>query len=482
MKSSVCRPRLTIAAVGSLLLSGLLSPPLAADAIDDYVTAQLAAGKIPGVALLVMQDGVVVKEQGYGYANLEHKVPVTPQTIFQSASTGKQFTAAGILLLAEDGKLGLDDSLARHFPGAPPSWQHITVRNLLTHTSGLKDYDDEFDYRRDYTDEELLAIMQKLPLEFEPGTQWSYSNSGYLILGLLTTRLAGKHWGDFQAERLFIPLGMKTARMIDEAELVPHRAAGYEVNDKGEVVNQQWISPTFYRCADGSLYFSIRDLAAWEKALETGTFLKPASLAAWWTPVRLANGTNYPYGFGWSLSEQRGQAVIEHSGSWAGFRAMISRYPEQRLAVMVLANSAIAEAGTMAHVIAGLVDERLRERPSSAAPKPADDAALAATLRGVLEAWGSSRASPAMSQALAETASGSASEAADRRETAEWLRTARSFHLLGTDELSAAAIALLADGSVRAVDAVLETEQHSVRYRFRIDAQGRVVGFSGKAD
>ena len=481
MKSSIFRPRLTIAAVGSLLLSGLFSLPLSADAIDDYVTAQLAAGKIPGVALLVMQDGVVVKEQGYGYANLEHKVPVTPQTIFQSASTGKQFTAAGILLLAEDGKLGLDDSLARHFPGAPPSWQRITVRNLLTHTSGLKDYGDEFDYRRDYTDEELLAIMQKLPLEFEPGTQWSYSNSGYLILGLLTTRLAGKHWGDFQAERLFVPLGMKTTRMISEADLVPNRAAGYEVNDKGEVVNQQWISPTFYRCADGSLYFSIRDLAAWEKALETGAFLKPANLAAWWTPVRLANGTNFPYGFGWSLSEQRGQAVIEHSGSWAGFRAMISRYPEQRLAVMVLANSAVAEAGTMAHVIAGLVDERLRAHPSIESPKPAD-AALAATLRGVLEAWGSSRTSPAMSQALAETASGSAGEAADRRETAEQLRTARSFHLLGMDELSAAAIALLADGSVRAVDALLETEQDSVRYRFRLDAQGRVVGFTAAAE
>ncbi len=470
------RPRIA-RATAALLLSALATTPAAADAIDDYVSAQLTAKKIPGVALLVMRDGAIVREQGYGRANLEHDVPVTPDTIFQSGSTGKQFTAAGILLLAEDGRLGLDDSLAKHFPGSPTDWQRITVRQLLTHTSGIKDYTDEFDYRKDYTDAELLAVMHKLPLEFEPGTQWSYSNSGYLILGLLTTQLAGKHWGEFQAERLFAPLGMKTTRVISESDLVPHRAAGYELEKNGEVVNQAWVAPTFNRCADGAIYYSIRDLAAWEKALEARTFLGPQGFAAWWTPVRLANGTSYPYGFGWSLSEQRGEAVIEHGGSWQGFRAAITRYPEQRLAVVVLANSAAAPVETMSHEVAGLVEPGLRLR-SPTESQTDFDPDMVEGLRDVLEAWGSSRTTPAMSKALAETASGSAREAADRQRTADRLQAARSFHVLGIDRLSRQAIALLDDGSVRAVDALLETDKGLFTYRFRLDAQGRVVSFS----
>jgi len=349
-------------ATAALALSILAATPVAADVIDDYVAAQLAAKQIPGIALLV-----------------------------------------------EDGRLGLDDSLAKHFPGSPTDWQRITVRQLLTHTSGIKDNTDEFDYRKDYTDAELLAVMQQLPLEFEPGTQWSYSNSGYLILGLLTTQLAGKHWSEFQAERLFAPLGMQTTRVISESDLVPHRAAGYELDKNGKVVNQAWVAPTFNRCADGALYYLIRDLAAREKALEARAFLKTEGFASWWAPVRLANGTNYPYGFGWFLSEQRGEAVIEHGGSWQGFRAAITRYPEQR---------------------------------------------------------------------LAETASGSAREAADRQRTADRLQTVRSLHVLGIDRLSPQAIALLDDGSVRAVDARLETDQGLFTYGFRLDAQGRVVSFS----
>jgi CubicO group peptidase (beta-lactamase class C family) len=140
---------------------------------------------------------------------------------------------------------------------------------------GIPGSSDELDYRKDYTDEELLAVMQRLPLEFEPGTQWSYSNSGYLVLGLLTTKLAGKHWSDFQAERLFAPLGMQTTRVISESDLVPHRAAGYELDKNGKVVNQAWVAPTFNRCADGALHYSIRDLAAREKALEAELLSSP---------------------------------------------------------------------------------------------------------------------------------------------------------------------------------------------------------------
>jgi len=446
----------------------------AADAIDDYVTTEMAARRIPGVAVLVMRDGAVVKKQGYGFANVELAVPVTPETIFQSGSTGKQFTAAGILLLAEDGKLGLDDPLSRHFPDSPAAWHRITIRQLLTHTSGIKDYSDEFDYRKDYTDDEMLAVMQALPLDFEPGTQWNYSNSGYLILGLLTTKLAGKHWSEFQSERLFAPLGMKTTRVISERDIVLHRAAGYEHDDNGELVNQEWVAPTLNRCADGALYFSLDDLAAWEIALEARVFMSPESFAAWWTPAKPTLGSRYPYGFGWFLTEQRGEPVVEHGGSWQGFRASITRYSEQRLAVMVLSNDATAMPEAMSHQIAGLVEPRLRMR-SAESKATAEDATLVRRLTGVLTDWSASQSAPTMAPGLASIPADNELEAAERKRAAERLQAAHTVRTLGEDTLSEPATTLLGDGSVQAVDLLLEADQASWIYRFRIDREGRVV-------
>ena len=470
--------RLALATSAALLAAS----PLVADAVDDYVERVRAERKIPGVAVLVMRDGAVERAKGYGFANLEHDVPVTADTLFQSGSVGKQFTAAGILLLAEEGKLGLDDRLARHFPGAPAAWHRMTIRHLLTHTSGIKDYGEEIDFRKDYSEDELLKIMQALPLEFEPGTQWSYSNSGYLVLGVLTSKLAGKHWSEFQAERIFAPLGMTTTRVISERDLVKHRAAGYELNAKGEVKNQEWVAPSLNRCADGALYFSLNDLAAWERALAAGGILRPESAVDWWTPVRLRNGTLYPYGFGWAQSEQRGEPVIEHGGSWQGFRAAIARYPEQRLAVAVLANLAPSEPQAMAHEIAGLVEPKLRLRD----PRPAastgtePDPARTAALRDLLDAWAGYRTTPAMSKRLAETASASAREAQDRGRVGGQLASMTSFRCLGEDRLAPAATSLLGDGAARAVDCVLTADETRSVYRFLLDDAGRVLGFDAE--
>ena len=466
------------AAALAVLALAIAPGAAAADAIDDYVDSELAARKVPGIAVLVMRDGEVVKQQGYGLANVELAVPVTPRTIFQSGSTGKQFTAAGILLLAEDGKLGLDDPLSRHFANAPPDWQRITVRQLLNHTSGMRDYTDEFDYRKDYTDDEVLAVLQALPLEFEPGTQWNYSNSGYAVLGLLTTRLAGKHWGEFQAERLFRPLGMTTTRVISERDIVLNRAAGYEPGEGGEPLNQAWVAPSFNRMADGALYFSLEDLVAWERALEARAFMKPGSFAAWWTAARPSRGSRHRYGFGWFLDEQRGEPVIEHGGSWQGFRTAITRYPEQRLAVVVLANSASAEPEKISHEIAGLVEPRLQPRrashASSDAPGGGDDR-LARRLRAVLEAWSRGETTPDMAPALASLSPQNPQEVIDRTLAAKRLAAARSVHVLGGEALSDATRALLQDGSRRGVDLLVASERASWIYRFRLDRDGRVV-------
>lgn len=476
------QPRRVIKMACLLLFCSLL--PMAgvvADSMDDFIQGQLRSLKVPGIALLVIRNGAVVKELGYGYSNLELRVPVTPDTLFQSGSIGKMFTAAGILSLAQDGKLNLDDRLTMYYPDAPAAWHRITIRELLTHTSGIKDYaqinSGDLDYRKDYTDDELLAAMQRLPLEFEPGTQWSYSNSGYVILGLLITRLAGKDYSDFLAERLFRPLGMQTTQLISERRVIPNRAAGYELDNHGVLVNQEWVAPGLNRTADGSLYFSLRDLAAWEKALEGRAFMSRESFAEWWTAVRLAGGTRFPYGFGWMLSEQRGQPVIRHSGAWQGFEAAIVRYPEQQLAVMILANAAQVDATRIAREVAGLVDDRLKLRTAGALQIPSETA-LATTLRNVLEAWGDYRTVPGMAPSLAATATGSAQEAHARQDLAKQLHSTRFLKVLGSDRLSKPAMDLLADGSVSAVDVVLENDNVTVPVRFRLDAKGRVVSFA----
>jgi CubicO group peptidase (beta-lactamase class C family) len=464
-----------------LVLAASAALSARADPVDDYVRAVMGRKKIPGVSIAVVRDGKIAKAEGYGFANLELDTNATADTIYQSGSIGKQFTAAGILLLAEDGKLGLDDRLSKHFPDGPSAWHRITIRHLLTHTSGLKDYEGrtDIDLRRDYSEDDLLAVMMKLPVEFEPGTQWSYSNSGYLLLGILTSKLAGKHWSEFQAERIFQPLGMTTTRVISERDLVKNRAAGYELDEKGEVKNQSWVAPSLNRLADGSLYFTVKDLAAWDAVLRDRKFMKASSFEAWWTPVSLADGTTYPYGFGWALEEQRGERLIEHSGSWQGFRSGIARYVDQGLTVIVLANLAQAEPEAMAHEIASLVEPKLR-LPDAGRSAVDPDPARAARLRGVLEAFSDSRVVPVMAKGLVDTASGSAREAHQRRSIGHRLRAETAFRYLAEDDLTARPLVRRGESVVRIVHYALETKDERRVYRFYLTKDGRVVDFGSE--
>jgi CubicO group peptidase (beta-lactamase class C family) len=318
-----------------------------------------------------------------------------------------------------------------------------------------------------------------MPVEFESGTQWSYSNTGYLLLGILTSRLADKHWSEFLAERLFAPLGMTTTRVISERDLVMHRAAGYELDGEGEVKNQEWVAPSANQCADGALYFSVKDLAAWDAALNARTFLRPESFEAWWTPVSLANGTTFPYGFGWDIEEQRGHRLIEHGGSWQGFRAAIARYLEQRLTVVVLSNLAQAQPEIMAHEIAGLLEPSLR-RPDAGRTRSDPDADRTTRLRDVLEAWADYRVVPAMAQGLAQTASGSGREAYGRAETARRLAVMTGFRFLGEDDLSARRLAMYGERIERILYYALDTKDSRHAYRFRVTGDGRVVAFDSE--
>ncbi len=329
-------------ATSCVLLLLLVAPGLAQqsawDRIDAYLQTEMRRLQIPGLSLAVLREGEIAYLRSYGLSNLEHQVPVKPETIFQSGSMAKQFTAAAVMILVEDGKLSLDDRITRFFTDAPESWREITVRHLLTHTSGLGDYPPGFDMRRDYTEDEYLAIIKTVPLAFAPGEKWDYSNLGYVTLGILIRKVTGKFYGDFLAERVFQPLGMRTARVISEADIVPNRADGYRLVE-GELKHHEWVSPSINSTADGSLYFSILDLARWDAALYTDQPLKQVSLTQMWTPVRLNDGTRKAYGFGWHTENNHNRRMVFHAGAWQGFKSLIVRMLDDRLTIVLLANS-----------------------------------------------------------------------------------------------------------------------------------------------
>ncbi|HJP95089.1 MAG TPA: serine hydrolase domain-containing protein [Pyrinomonadaceae bacterium] len=326
--------------------------------VDEYIHSEMQAQQIPGLSLAVIKDGRIVLAKGYGLANVEHQVPVKPETIFQSGSVGKQFTATAVMMLIEEGKLSLDDKITKYFPDGPTAWRDITVRHLLTHTSGMTDYPADFNLRRDYTEDELYQRIKTIPLAFQPGEKWSYSNLAYVMLGILIHKISGKFYGDFLQERIFKPLDMSTARIISEADIVPNRAAGYRLVN-GELKNQDWVSPSLNTTADGALYLTVYDMAKWDAALYTEKLLKRSSLEQMWTPVKLNNGKTFPYGFGWGLGEIHGHRIIEHGGSWQGFKSQISRYPDDKLTIILFANQARTNQAKIAHGVAALVNPDL---------------------------------------------------------------------------------------------------------------------------
>ena len=326
--------------------------------VDEYIHTEMQAQHIPGLSLAVIKDSRIVLAKGYGLANVEHQVPVKPETIFQSGSMGKQFTATAVMMLVEEGKLSLDDKITKYFPDAPAAWRDITLRHLLTHTSGLGDYPADFDLRRDYTEDELYQRIKTTPLAFQPGEKWSYSNLAYVMLGILIHKVSGKFYGDFLQERVFKPLQMSTARIISEADIIPNRAAGYRFVN-GELKNQNWVSPSLNTTADGALYLTVYDMAKWDAALYTEKLLKKSSLEQMWTPVKLNNGKTFPYGFGWALGEIRGHKIVEHGGAWQGFKSQISRYPDDRLTVILFANQARTNQAKITHGVAALFNPEL---------------------------------------------------------------------------------------------------------------------------
>lgn len=331
--------RSLVISVGILLLSSISSPAqqTISAKIDKFINTEMRLQRIPGLSLAVLKNGHILLIKGYGFANIEHQVPVKPETVFQSGSIGKQFTATAVMMLVEEGKLSLGDKITRYFPDAPESWKDVTVHHLLTHTSGLGDYAPDFDVRRDYTEDELLAHIKKVPLNYRTGEDWDYSNLNYVLLGILIHKVTGKFYGDYLAERVFRPLGMTASRVISESDIVRNRASGYRLVTN-ELKNQEWVSATVNTTADGSLYLTAQDMTKWDAALYSDKLLKQSTLAQMWAPVKLSNGPTKGYGFGWHTEMAHGHRIIFHGGAWQGFKSFIVRFPEEKLTIVFFAN------------------------------------------------------------------------------------------------------------------------------------------------
>lgn len=328
-----------------------------ADAVDDTVHAEMRDQHIPGLSLAVVRGGKVVKAQGYGLANVELNAPASADTVYRLASVSKPIVATAVLLLARDGKLGLDDKIGRYLEKTPEAWREITIRQLLTHTSGLKDHLNELHGKtcNGTSPQEILTQMGTLPLNFAPGTSWLYSNTGYLALQEIIKKVSGQSFDEFLAAREFAPLGMKATRRNSPDDVIANRAAGYVWDaEAGRLRNSPFLEPTLYDNADAGLLSTVLDLARWDAALAGTALLKAPEREALWAPVKLAGGATYRYGLGWYLEVSNGHRLAYHDGNRLDGATVMARYLDDGLTVIVLTNRGNANAIRIAREVAGL--------------------------------------------------------------------------------------------------------------------------------
>ncbi len=314
------------------------------------------SGDVPGASVIVIRRGKVVFRKAYGMANLEERIAATSDTHYRLASVTKQFTAAAILTLADQKKLSIDDPIRRWLPSLPPYADAITIRHLLTHTSGLIDYEDVIPSgtTKQLKDAGVLRLLEtQTSTYFAPGTSYRYSNSGYALLALIVEKASGQRFADFLHDRIFAPLGMKTTVAHEEGiSTVVHRAYGY--SREGERWKRTDQSLTSAVLGDGGIYTSVDELVKWIRALESGRFAEA------WVPRVDTDVKGVRYGFGWRIGEHDGRRVVSHTGESIGFRNALVRFPDEHLAVIVLTNRDEGRAYDLAVRVA---DQTLGLRP-----------------------------------------------------------------------------------------------------------------------
>ncbi len=324
----------------------------------DALFDRYSQGVQPGVAVAVMRGNEVVYEKTFGYAQIESKTPLTPESAFRLASVSKQMTAVGILTLVERGRVSLEDPMVKYLPGLFP-YPDVTVRQLLNHTSGLPDYYDVIvGEGRLITNQEAADYVTELNrLEFKPGEKYEYSNSAYELAALVAEHVSGQDFATFMEQAVFQPAGMNSAMVFDHTNpQVSNRVYGYD--SQGDAFELNDYHDLNGIVGSGGVYGSLRDLEAWCRSVLQSSVISKALLTEAHTPSVLNDGNTIDYGLGWGVSEYRGQREISHTGSWVGFRTAMSFFPEQQLFVVVLSNRSDFESEKASHQIADIFWEQ----------------------------------------------------------------------------------------------------------------------------
>jgi CubicO group peptidase (beta-lactamase class C family) len=370
--------------VGVSLLLAIVNAPNAIAANDppeakqvDAVFVDLVKPGSPGCALAVAQGGKIIYEKGYGLANLEQEVPITPRTVFDIGSTSKQFTASSILLLEKEGKLSVNDDVRKYIPELPDYGKRITILNLLNHTSGIRDYLTLFELAGVYvdsvtTDEDALAIItRQKSLNFEPGSEYLYSNSGFFLLSVIVRRVSGKSLPEFAAANIFGPLGMTQTLYRDRhTQLVPNRALAYDANESGPGFS--FNVSYFEQTGDGAVHTSVEDILKWDENFYSAKVGGKAFLDELQEPGILSNGKKLRYAKGLSVFDYRGLRAVAHGGSWGGYRAQLLRFPDQHFSVACLCNLGSADPESRATKVAEILlasEMKAKEPAAESAPE-----------------------------------------------------------------------------------------------------------------
>lgn len=320
-----------------------------ADETDDFIKAEMQRQRIPGLSLAVVKDGEITKAAGYGVADRKLKTPATPETVYKIASVSKQFIATGIMLLVQEGKLGLDEPISTYLEGTPATWEAITIRHLLTHTSGLVREPPGFDPFKVQSDAEVVKAAYPLQLRFATGEKWEYGNVAYYALAEIIRRVSGQPWTEYLTEKVFTPSGMLSTYPTNTRVRVPNLARGYVDNDK-LLDADDWAALR----PSGAFLSTVLDLAKWDAILYTDKILSELTRRQMWTPVRLNGGTSYPYGFGWMLNSLKGHRIVHHNGGMPGFRSGFARFVDDKLTIIFLMNLNDVDPGPILQGVAAL--------------------------------------------------------------------------------------------------------------------------------
>ena len=359
--------------------------------LDEYFKNQIAQKKSPSISVAIVKSGKVVYAKGFGFADLENEIAARPETVYRLGSITKQFTATMIMQLVGEGKVKLDDGFRKLVPEAPEAWDKVTVRQLLNHTSGIKSYTEvkglfEDAAMKPTTPAGILKTVEKAPLDFTPGSDWNYNNTGYEILGMIIEKLDGRPYAESLQARILKPLDMTSTYFVSERTLIKGRARGYESDGKGGVKHAQYLNMDWPYAA-GSMESTVLDLAKWDAALYGEKILPKSALKEMWTRTKLTDGKVRDYGFGWELHNINNSELVEHGGGIHGFATYIRRVPSKELTVIVLLNEGGANPQAVAVDAMGLVDSSLKNvAPKAIVDKDPEFTKFAkATLQSILD-------------------------------------------------------------------------------------------------